>query len=143
MPGFTSDKLNDPNDLYYDEINQNLYISCWSSHTIVRWHIGNSTGTVIAGSSGVSGSNSTLLFNPQGKIFDQWNNLYVVDRGNNRIQLFCNGTTAGVTIAGSTSGGSSLSVPYVVQLDSQMNLYVSERDRAQVSKFNKWSIPTE
>jgi hypothetical protein len=103
----------------------------------MRWHVGDSNGTVIAGLSGVSGSNSSELSSPMGITLDQWNNLYVSDRSNNRIQLFCTGSSTGITIAGSGSGGSTLSAPYDVKLDSRMNLYVSENSGSRVGKFFK------
>ena len=60
--GSAPDNLDYPSGLYYDEINQDLYISNGSvAYTIMRWHIGDTNGTVIAGVSGVQGSNATLL----------------------------------------------------------------------------------
>ena len=109
--------------LIYDEINQNLYISnSGSSNTVMRWRIGDSNGTIIAGLLGNFGSNSSQLKNPTGITLDQWQNLYVVDRGNDRVQLFCNGNATGITIAGRNLGGTNFSNPYDVKLDSQLNL---------------------
>ncbi|CAF4249821.1 unnamed protein product, partial [Rotaria sordida] len=59
------------------------------------------------------------------------------DRANSRIQLFCNGSSTGVTIAGNGAGGSSLSSPYDIKLDSQYNLYVVENTAHRVTKFAK------
>ena len=100
----------------------------------MRWRIGDLQGTIIAGTGGSSGSTSTRLNNPMGITLDQWKNLYVADSSNNRIQLFCNGSTTGITITGQTNLTFN---PHDVKFDSQMNLYVSERNGAQVSKFNK------
>ena len=135
--GYTPDKLYGPIGLYYDEINQDLYISNSGAFTIMKWHIGDTNGTVIAGVSGVSGSNATLLNSPYGIILDQWKNLYVADYSNSRIQLFCNGSSTGITIAGIGTGGSTLLGPVDVKLDSQMNLYVSEYAGHHITKFNK------
>ncbi len=52
--------------------------------------------------------------------------LYVNDRTNGRIQLFCNGTTSGITIAGRTASGTNFTNPYDIRLDSQLNLYVAD-----------------
>lgn len=103
----------------------------------MKWRIGNSTGTVIAGVPGTSGSNATLLNYPRGITLDQWKNVYVTDYNNNRVQLFCSGYKTGITIAGSGSGGSSLSGASDVKLDSQMNLYVSEKPANIIRKFKK------
>ncbi len=61
----------------------------------------------------------------------------MADRANNRIQFFCNGSSTGITIAGAGTGGTTLSAPYDVKLDSQLNLYVSENSGARVRKFTK------
>ncbi len=103
----------------------------------MRWRVGASNGTVIGGTPGSAGSSSSQLNFPLGIILDQWMNVYVADRTNNRVQLFCSGSSTGITIAGSTTGGSSLSTPYDVKLDSRMNLYVSENSGHRVSKFAK------
>ncbi|CAF1393129.1 unnamed protein product [Rotaria sordida] len=84
-----------------------------------------------------SGSTSNQLNNPFGITLDQWYNIYVADRLNNRVQHFCNGNMTAITIAGSSTGGSSLSAPYDVKLDSQLNLYVTENSGHRVSKFAK------
>ena len=58
----------------------------------MKWHIGDKNGTIIGGVPGVRGSNATLLYYPDGITLDQWKNLDVADRFNNRIKLFCNGS---------------------------------------------------
>ena len=102
----------------------------------MRWHIGDTNGTVIAGVAGLLGSNATLLYYPRGITLDQWKNLYVADYINKRVQLFCNGSSTGITIAGMGTGGSTLS-GVDVKLDSQMNLYVSDDGGHRIIKFNK------
>ena len=104
--------------------NQDLYIanSATATSAVIKWRVGNSTGTVVAGVAGTPGSTSTLLKSPMGITLDQWNNLYVADRTNSRVQLFCSGSSTGITIAGSGTGGSTISAPYDVKLDSQLNL---------------------
>jgi hypothetical protein len=99
--------------------------------------VGASNGTILAGLAGTSGSNSIELNTPTGITLDQWQNIYVNDRGNSRIQLFCNGSSTGITIAGSGAGGTSFSLPYDVKLDSQLNLYVVDYGANRVWKFVK------
>jgi hypothetical protein len=103
----------------------------------MRWRVGASNGTIVAGIAGNAGSNSSQLSFPTGITLDQWQNIYVNDRANTRIQLFCNGSSTGITIAGSGSGGSSFSYPYDVKLDSQLNLYVVDSNANRVMKFLK------
>ncbi|CAF1063355.1 unnamed protein product [Didymodactylos carnosus] len=90
----------------------------------MKWHVGDPTGTVIVGTPGVFGNTSTLLNTTMAARMDQWSNLYVVDRSNNRIQLFCSGTTTGMTVARTGTGGSTLRGPYDVAFDSQMNFLI-------------------
>ncbi|CAF0846669.1 unnamed protein product [Adineta steineri] len=137
--GNTTSKLSSPAGLVYDEANQDLYIanSATATSTVMKWHIGDQNATVIAGTSGSPGNSTTQLNTPLGIALDQWKNLYVADRPNNRVQLFCNGNTTGITIGGASIGGTALSAPYDVKFDSQFNLYVSVYSGARVYKLNK------
>ena len=69
-------------------------------------------------------------------------NIYVSDTSNHRIQLFPIGQLDGITIAGSTGvrGNDSnlLYAPYGVQLDSQLNLYVADRNNHRVQKYVRY-----
>jgi hypothetical protein len=103
----------------------------------MRWQLGSSTGTIIAGIAGSSGANSNQLNNPTGIMLDQWQNLYVDDRSNNRIQFFCNGSLTAITIAGNGTGGTIFSSPYDFTLDSRLNLYVADCSGNRVIKFAK------
>ena len=73
---------------------------------------------------------------------DRWNNVYILDRLNFRIQLFCNRNLTGITTDGSGSGGSSLVLPYSVAFDSRSNLYVSDSSVARRYKFSKVKKPS-
>lgn len=131
-------RLSQPTGLYYDESNENLYIAnSGASDNVIRWHIGDPNGTFIAGLPTSSGGNASQLLNPAGITLDQWQNLYVADRSNGRIQLFCNGSRTGITIAGRGTGATNFSNPYDVKLDSQLNLYVSDYSLQRVFKFCK------
>ncbi len=103
----------------------------------MRWRAGAPNGTILAGVAGSSGLTPTQLNSPSGITLDQWQNIYVNDRMNYRIQLFCNGSSTGITIAGSVTNGSSFSLPYDIKLDSQLNLYVVDNGATRVMKFAK------
>lgn len=136
--GNAPNKLSFPAGIYFDEVNQDLYVAnSGSAATVMKWRIGEN-GTIIAGTGGSAGSSATQLNSPMGITLDRWMNLYVADRTNNRVQLFCNGSLTGITIAGSGAGGSTLSGPYDVKLDSEMNLYVVENSGHKISKFGKF-----
>jgi hypothetical protein len=103
----------------------------------MRWRVGASNGTIVAGLAGTNGSNSSELTFPSGITLDQWQNIYVNDRTNLRVQLFCNGSVTGITIAGNGTGGSIFSSGYDLKLDSQLNLYVVDVGAHRVMKFAK------
>lgn len=138
--GLTANRLLSPIGLYYDEMNQNLYISnAGNAATVARWRIGDGSGTFVAGSSGNPGSSSSRLSFPAGITMDRWQNLYVNDRANDRIQLFCNGSSTGITIvgAGAGAGGTSFSQAFDAKLDSRLNLYLADSVLHRVIKFFK------
>jgi len=51
----------------------------------------NSTFSILAGSTSYSGTSSTLLNSPYNTFFDIYQNMYVVDTSNHRIQRFTHG----------------------------------------------------
>jgi len=135
--GSTTYQLSAPAGLYYDEVNQNLYIVNTGSNTVMKWGVGALNATIVAGILGNSGSSPSQLNVPSAVTLDQWQNIYVNDRSNLRIQLFCNGSSTGITIAGNGAGGTSFSLPYDVKLDSELNLYVVDNGANLVIKFAK------
>lgn len=50
--------------------------------------IWNSSLTLVAGSTGTSGNSATFLSSPYDVTFDKYQNMYVADYGNHRIQQF-------------------------------------------------------
>ncbi|CAF3972090.1 unnamed protein product [Rotaria sordida] len=120
--GNANTQLNSPNGIYFSSTSNSLVIANSGAHNIVRWVIGATTGTVLAGTTGVSGNTATQLNNPTGVTVDSMGNMYVADSGNHRIQFFRAGQTVGTTIAGTETAGigaSSLSSPSAVRLDNQ------------------------
>lgn len=66
----------------------NMYIIDRHSHRVQVFPVGQSTGVTIAGITGKSGINATLLDSPTSLVLDNQLNLYVVDCLNHRIQKF-------------------------------------------------------
>ena len=85
--GSTSTQLYGPECLITDPMG-NLYVADRSNHRIQFFLLEQPNGTTIAGKTGISGSNSTLLFAPLDVALDTQLNLYVADMLNHRIQKF-------------------------------------------------------
>ncbi len=141
--GLNNTQLDYPIGLYLDVPSNSLFISNFFGNTIVRCTLGDDHWTLVAGNiSGVAGSSSVSLNGPVGVTLDPMGNVYVADSSNHRIQLFLNGQTTSVTIAGVRGmlGNSStlLQYPFWVILDNQLNLYVSDYYNYRVQKFNRY-----
>lgn len=82
----SSTQLSSPRGIYYHASTTSLIIANSGANNIVRWVLGTSSWTLVAGDA--SGSSSTLLNGPVGVIMDSYGNIYVAGRGNERIQNF-------------------------------------------------------
>lgn len=136
-------QLSGPVRLYFDSFTNSLIIANYLTNNIVSWPLGASSWTLLAGNqSGSAGSTPTTLRNPIDVTLDPMGNMYVVDRNNHRIQLFMNGMTQGVTIAGVTSisgnNATLLNSPWSVKLDNQLNLYVADFGNHRIQKFLRY-----
>ncbi|CAF4902345.1 unnamed protein product, partial [Rotaria sp. Silwood1] len=123
--GSTLDKIGLVYSVFVD--NQgNIYVSEYSNHRVTLWLPNNASAGQLAAGIGVLGSSSVHLNSPWGIHVDSNSTLYVVDRGNHRVQQWIRGNTYGITIAGttSTSGSSSslLNSPTAITFDSNFNM---------------------
>ncbi|CAF0960958.1 unnamed protein product [Rotaria sordida] len=140
--GDLPNQLNDPVGLYFDESNNDLYISNYLGHSITKWKIGEKQGTFIAGTPGKNGTSSTQFFSPSTVALDTNGNMYIADTYNHRVQLFCHGLSKeGKTIAGITgqSGNNpnQLNFPHDLALDTQtLDLYIADSDNNRIQKFS-------
>ncbi|CAF5029765.1 unnamed protein product, partial [Rotaria sp. Silwood1] len=100
--GTARNQLYFPVGIYFDSSSNSLFIANIGSHTIVRWVIGVSNWTLVAGVTGSAGITSTLLNSPGDVTFDWMGNMYVADVNNHCIQFFRASQSNGTTIAGVT-----------------------------------------
>ena len=139
--GNTNTLLNYPWGIHYlPSVSNDLFITNYGGHSVMRWTPGASSGVFVAGTPGVSGSNSTLLNNPRGIKIDNYLNMYVVDTYNHRVQMFCAGSQTRITIAGTGILGNNatqLNRPRGIAFDSAMNMCIGDFDNRRVQKFLK------
>jgi sugar lactone lactonase YvrE len=136
-----------PRGLHFDSLTNSLLIVNNLAHNVVRWVIGASNWTLVAGNYNGStnnpnnsrGSDSTQFNGPWDVALDPYGNTYVSDRYNQRIQFFRPGELNGTTIAGVTGVSDStpnlLNGPLSIALDSKLNLYVSDSVNNRIQKF--------
>ena len=146
--GSTSYQLNSPWGIYVNA-NFTLYVVDRGNHRIQKFEISKLhvhsllhsyiheyildqlNGTTIAGQSGVAGSWSYQFNSPTAITFDQYNNLYVMDSGNDRIQRWWPGSTYGVTVASAV-----LANPRGMAFDPWGNLVVTDMSYHRVVLFS-------
>src|ERR1700722_14804912 len=129
-----------PIGLYLDLSSNSLIIANYGAHNIVRWVLGATSWTLVAGSSsGTPGFTSTLLINPYDVTLDSLGNVYVADTGNERIQFFLANQSNGTTVAGITLTAGATSTlhdgPSGVVVDSQFNVYVADSINNRIQEF--------
>jgi len=145
----TAAQLNFPSDLTVDSAD-NLYVSDSQNHRIRKVDtLGNITtiaGTGVVGFSGDGGvATAARLHDPRGLTVDTVGNLYIVDKGNDRIRkvdTLGNITTiAGSDVADFSGDGEAaisaqLSTPYGVSIDAAGNLYVADTNNHRIRKVD-------
>lgn len=143
ISGYTATLLNSPVGIHLDSLTNSLLIANFGASNIVRWVLGASAWTLVAGdSSGLPGNSSNMLHVPAGVTQDPMGNVYIADTGNHRIQLLLVGESEARTILGTTGvsgvSASLLNSAYAVRLDSQLNLYVADTLNQRVQKFLRY-----
>ena len=141
-PGLGYTQLSNPLGLYFDLYSNSLIIDNYGASGILRYVLGATNWTLMAGVNGMTGSTSTSLFLPMDVVLDPMGNLYVTDRNNHRIQFFPVGQMNGMTIAGITlvsgSNATTLSSPWAAKIDNQLNLYVADTTNHRIQKFLRY-----
>ncbi|CAF1299245.1 unnamed protein product [Adineta steineri] len=110
-----------------------VYICDQDGHAIYLWTFGASTPSVTLQT--VNDSQHNSLNNPTGIVLDPYGNLYVADRDNNRVVMFCVNSTVGIVVAEDNNSVPSLKSPVALAFDSDLNLYLLSIDSDQVVKL--------
>lgn len=140
--GTASNQLTAPAGIHFDSASNSFIIANYLGHNIVRWTIGASNWTLIAGSAnGIPGNSSTMLYRPLGLTVDPSGNIYVADSLNHRVQMFLAGQSNATTISGTTgvfgNNADLFLEPRAVALDAQLNLYVADTGNDRIQKFSR------
>ena len=131
VAGNATNQLYNPMGLYVDPTTSTLYIPNEGSHCVTKWFVGNSSGIVVAGTCGISGSDQTLLNNPKCVTLDKNGNMYVIDAvGGGRVMMFCPNSLIGIQII--TRGFTNASG---IAVDTNLNLYVSDSGSNRIMKY--------
>jgi hypothetical protein len=143
VSGPNNTQLSTPYGVYFDMPTNSLLIANTGMHNVVRWVLGASNWTLVAGNvNGLPGSSSTELNTPVAVTVDPMGNVYVADMYNYRIQFFPVNQSSGITIAGvNRTQGTNASLfnePFSVVLDNQLNLYVSDTSSHRVQQFLRY-----
>ncbi|CAF3716279.1 unnamed protein product [Rotaria sp. Silwood1] len=110
-----------------------VYLSDQNGNSIYLWTFGASSASSTL--TQVNSSNAVLT-QPEGIVFDSYNNLYVADSGKNRIVMYCTNKTVGIPVIGESGTTPACTKPMDVAFDSNLNMYVL-LDSAQVIKYTR------
>ncbi|CAF1132863.1 unnamed protein product [Rotaria sordida] len=103
-----------------------VYLSDSGQKCIYVWTFGASSPSITL--SQVTNSTKTTLNEPQGIIFDSSNNLFVADKKNNRVVMYCVNSTVGIPVVGESGTSPVPTNAMDVAFDSDYNLYVVTED---------------
>ena len=138
--GSNTYQLNNPRGLYFDSLTNSLVIVNHGTANVVRWTIGASNWTLIANN--VNVSSNLVMSSPIDVTFDPMGNMYIADRANHRILMFKSAGQNRVNIVGtylvSGSNATLLNSPTSIELDAQLNLYVTDSNNHRIQKFLRY-----
>jgi len=116
------------------DIRNDIYCST-GTHQVIKKSLNNSLDKIkIIAGIGIAGSAPNMLNHSSGIFVDTNFDLYVVDYGNNRVQLFRLGQSDGITMAGAGSSKPTiiLNKPTEVILDGDKYLYIVDYGNKRV-----------
>ncbi|CAM2711018.1 unnamed protein product [Rotaria socialis] len=119
--------------------NGSIYIVDGENNEVIRYNIGDSEATIVAGGNG-AGDALNQLNCPHSVFVDQDYSVYVSDEDNHRVMKWADGATEGVIVAGGQGKGDSLSQfssPRGIVVDPSGTVYVTDLSNARVMRWFK------
>ena len=138
--GTALNQLNRPHGISRDASTGTLYIAEFASHRVIRYLLGATSGTIVAGGNG-QGFGNTQLNGPIGVLFDSTSNsLLIANNDAHNVIRWVIGAGTWTLFAGSTNGTSGNTPtmfcnPTYVRLDSMNNVYVGDRCNHRIQYF--------
>ncbi|CAM4765163.1 unnamed protein product [Rotaria magnacalcarata] len=133
-----------PGGLYLEPKTQHLYVADIQNNRVLK-SLGYGEAVTVAGQSdGTGGSTADTLWSPVDVFADEYENVFVADWNNHRIQYWEKNATSGKTVAGNGTRGSTLhqfSYPSRVLVDSKKNIIVADTQNARIMKWPFKSDP--
>jgi sugar lactone lactonase YvrE len=136
--GAALNQLSFPTGVFMNS-NDTLYIDDASNYRVVSYLTNAASGTVLAGSTGVTGGAlNTLGGGIRFNYVDSNGSIYIADGSYNRVVRWASGGSTGVVVAGNNGAGAALnqvSGAYGVWVDSSANVFVAESGNQRVTQW--------
>jgi hypothetical protein len=115
--------------LFFNSTGNQLYILDLFNYRVLKWTIGATAATVVAGGNGSGSALNQFSTAWGGLTVDTLSNVYISDYNNYRILKWPPGATSGQIVAGGNgqgSGTNQLSQPWGIAVDTQFTLFVAD-----------------
>ena len=141
---YGDDSVSSPNDfifpggLFIEPKTQILYVADIQNNRVLKGLGYGEIVTVAGQADGTGGSTPATLSSPVDVYADEYENVYVADWNNHRIQYWEKNATSGKTVAGNGTRGSALnqfSYPSRVLVDSKKNIIVADTQNERITKW--------
>lgn len=137
-----------PSGITVDNDDDNLlYVADENNHVIRKIDLTAGQVTTIIGANGTPGDNDAQgtdarLNNPHAITIGADGNLYVTDKGNNKVKKFHKTTRNVVTVAGNGVAGDNqqFNSPHGIAVDNSANIFVADEGNNKVKKISVGSI---
>ncbi|UJR18592.1 hypothetical protein I4U23_005499 [Adineta vaga] len=135
--GNGTNQVQSPQSLFMVNGSDVLYIADTSNHRILKWEVGATSGAIVAGGQG-PGNNNTQLNRPTAVYIDKYENMFVADRQNLRVQVFVNKSIYGHKIYGNgttTTPNNLYGGMFGLSGDSIGNIYIPDINYHRILKL--------